>query len=126
MWWKISQTILSMGFLNRIEQFIDSSSIVKLSQLELFLSALRDMRGVSGGAISEEMKQELNTKRSFILIQNQGNECFWWSMVLLLNYGHDTFKKLSDQRRPKQLRKRALELCEVCGKNYEENSDWTR
>ncbi len=42
------------------------------------------------------------------------------SMVLLLNYGHDTFRKLSDQRRPKQLQKRALELCNVCGENYEE------
>ncbi len=107
-------------FLNRIEQFIDSSSIVNLSQLELSFSALRDMSAVSGGALSEQMKQELSTKRSFILIKNTGNECFWWSMVLLLNYGHDTFKKLSDQRYPKQLKKRALELCTACGANHEE------
>ena len=84
-------------FLHRVEQFIDSSSVVKLSQLELSFSALRDMRGVSGGALSEQMKDELNTKRSFILIKNQGSECLWWYMVILLTCGHDTFKKLSDQ-----------------------------
>ncbi len=74
-------------FLHRVEQFIQSSSMVKLSQLELSFSALRDMSAVSGGALSEQMKQELSTKRSFILIKNQRNECFWMSMVLLLNYG---------------------------------------
>ena len=58
------------GLLGRIEQFIDSSSIVNLSQLELSFRALRDIRGVPGGGyqrgdeagVEHEKKLHTNTE----------------------------------------------------------------
>ena len=101
--------------LDRIEKFIVSSNLQDLKNLNLLL---RCYPSFSGGANTKSFNEAIYTKRSIIRITNEGNECLWWCIVLLLNQNTTIYRKLIDLRYPRTLNNMARQLCESCGYDY--------
>ena len=106
--------------LDRIEQFIVSSQLQNLKDLSLMLKCYPS---VSGGANSESFNEAIYSKRSIIKMTNDGNECLWWCLTILLNQNSAMYKKLIDLRYPRTLNNMAKQLCESCGYDYSKKVD---
>ena len=106
--------------LDRIEQFIVSSQLQNLKDLSLMLKCYPS---VSGGANSESFNEAIYSKRSIIKMTNDGNECLWWCLTILLNQNSAMYKKLIDLRYPRTLNNMAKQLCESCGYDYSNKVD---
>jgi hypothetical protein len=50
----------------------------------------------SGGANRPSFNELIYSKLSILRMTNEGNECFWWAIVLLLNYNSSIYDKLKD------------------------------
>jgi len=68
--------------LERIERFIISSNLQNLKNLSLLMKCYPV---ISGGAVSVSFKKEVYEKKSIIRMTNEGNECFWWCLTILMN-----------------------------------------
>ena len=101
--------------LDRIESYIVSAQIVSLSNIGL---TIKCYPVISGGAMSASLNEAIYTKRSIIRMTNDGNSCFWWSLILLLYQNSELYKKLKDLRYTKTLDLMAKQLCEECGYDY--------
>ena len=56
--------------------------------------------------------------RSGIRMTNDGNECFWWCLTILMNTNNPMYLKLKDLRYATKLNQTAKGLCEDCGFDY--------
>ena len=54
---------------------------------------------------------------------NDGNECLWWCLTILLKQNSAMYKKLIDLRYPRTLNNMAKQLCESCGYDYSNKVD---
>ena len=62
---------------------------------------------VAGGANTDSLNEAIYSKRSIIRMTNEGNECLWWCLTILLNQNTYLYNKLIDLRYPKTLNKMA-------------------
>ena len=106
--------------LDRIEQFIQSSQLQNLKDLSLLMKCYPS---VSGGANSESFNKAVYEKHSIIKMTNDGNECLWWCLTILLNQNSAIYKTLKDLRYTKTLGNMAKQLCESCGYDYSNKVD---
>ena len=49
---------------------------------------------------------------------NDGNECFWWCLTILLNRNNPIYSKLKDMRYTKKFHETAKGVCGECGFDY--------
>jgi hypothetical protein len=101
--------------LHLLETFIVSSNLQNIKNLSLLIKCYPN---ISGGAISNSFKEDIYSKTSIIRITNDGNECFWWSLTLLLNQNSTFYKQMTHLARPKKLNDMAKQYCACCCLDY--------
>ena len=101
--------------LDRIESFIVSAHIISLNSISL---SIKSYNVIAGGVVSKELSDDIYSKRSIIKITNDGNSCFWWSLILLIYQNTETYKKIKDLRYTNTLNIMAKQLCVSCGYDY--------
>ena len=101
--------------LERIERFIISSNLQNLKDLSLLLKCYPI---ISGGAINTSFNEAIYSKQCINRMTNDGNECFWWCLTILLNRNNPIYLKLKDLRYTKKLNEMDEGLCVDCGFDY--------
>ena len=72
---------------------------------------------ISGGAINASFGENNDTK-CMKRLTNNGNECFWWCLTILMNKNNPIYLKLKDLRYTTKFNQMAQGLCEDCGFYY--------
>ena len=101
--------------LDRIEAYIISAHIISLNSISV---SIKSYNVIAGGVVSKELSDDIYSKRSIIKVTNDGNSCFWWSLILLIYQNTDIYKTIKEMRYTNTLNIMAKQLCVPCGYDY--------
>lgn len=96
--------------LERMTQFVPSGDVHNLKHLSI---SMKGYIPPTGGALNDEQRTDLLSKKSIVTIKNDGKSCFWYASVISLHKNHKQIAQITDGRG--NIRNTlAMELCMRC------------